>query len=86
MKTSRIFIQFLWKGLHKLLVGSNELKVWQTTDRGYTYWHAYEPVTGASVVCNSEAEMAAWIEEEYYKNQIQPPAYLLDRYELLPSQ
>jgi hypothetical protein len=72
--------------LTQRLVSSNELQVWQTTDRaGKTYWHAYDPVTNAAAVYQSESEMVAWIEESYYNTRFHPSNYGLDRCEWVPS-
>ncbi|WP_416673204.1 hypothetical protein [Egbenema bharatensis] len=88
MRTSHVYhpVQAIRRWLTQRLVSSNELQVWQTTDRaGQTYWHAYDPVTHASVVCQSESEMATWIEEAYYTTRFHPSDYWLDRHRLMPS-
>ena len=54
--------------LMKFLVTSNELRIWQTSDRfGNTLWNAYDPATGRSTSLDSEPELRAWIEERYYQ-------------------
>jgi len=47
-------------------IGSNELRIWQTYDRGNNWWHAYDPCTGCHTSVDSEAKMRAWIENRYY--------------------
>lgn len=49
------------------LIGSNEIRIWQTYDRcGNNWWHAYDPVTGRYACKESEAEMRIWIEQRFY--------------------
>lgn len=50
------------------LIGSNDLRVWETYDRfGNNWWHAYDPLTGRSITVESESELRAWIEQRYYQ-------------------
>jgi hypothetical protein len=76
-------LQKFGQKLYKLLVGSNELQVWSTTDRaGQTYWHAHDPLTNKSIVCRSEAEMVEWIENRHYGDR-SDTAYCLERDQLM---
>ncbi|WP_414566496.1 MULTISPECIES: hypothetical protein [unclassified Anabaena] len=65
----RIKSQFprVWQRLVLALSSSNELQVWQTSDRsGHIYWQAYNPMTGRYACFGSEAEIRMWIEMQYY--------------------
>lgn len=56
-----------WQRLVNFLTTTNELQVWQSSDRhGNTWWNAYDPATGRSTKLSSEAEMRVWIEQRYY--------------------
>lgn len=58
----------LFQRLTKVILGSNELQIWETCDdSGNSLWHAYDPVTERYTSVNSEAEIRAWIEQRYYK-------------------
>lgn len=60
-------IKAIWHHLLCTLIESNEIQVWQKTDRySNTYWQAYDPKTGESTSLSSEAEMRIWIEQHYY--------------------
>jgi hypothetical protein len=61
-------LKTIWQHFSTILTKSNELRVWQRTDRfGNTWWNAYDPATGRSTSVTSESEMRIWIEERYYQ-------------------
>ncbi len=67
----RLVISFAFKkalqGLLESLIGSNELRIWQSCDRsGTTWWHVYDPITGKHSSVASEEELRIWIEKRYY--------------------
>jgi hypothetical protein len=73
-----------WQRIYQFFVGSNELSVWQTIDRlGQPVWHAYDPLTGASIICESEAEMVDWIETCYYNSRPGMALHRLERDQLM---
>lgn len=63
---ARSFLRQQWQRWMTLFIQTQELHVWQRTDRaGCTYWQAYDPVTGQSTT-GSEADLRAWIEQLHY--------------------
>ncbi|MBW4555667.1 MAG: hypothetical protein KME59_06975 [Trichormus sp. ATA11-4-KO1] len=59
--------QRVWQSLVTALSTSNELQVWQKSDRfGHIFWQAYNPATGCSACFGSEEEIRVWIEMQYY--------------------
>ncbi len=60
------FLRKFWRMLTRILFVNNELHVWQQRDQtGTILWNAYDPMTGKSIVSNSEDEMRSWIETHY---------------------
>jgi len=61
-------IKSIWQQVVNYLNATNELQVWQSSDRnGRTWWNAYDPITGRTTKRDSESEMRTWIEERYYQ-------------------
>ena len=60
----------LWEGLLTLLSGRKEPKIWRKRDRaGNWYFRAFDPITGASSVMDSEQELRVWLEKRYYNDR-----------------
>lgn len=60
------FLCGIWQKIVNAVLTSQELKVWQKSDRyGNNYWEAYDPATGKSFKSGSESDMLAWIEQLY---------------------
>ena len=58
----------IWQWILQVLIGNNELQVWQTQDRdGYQWWHMYDRATGYYATAESEAELRTLIEQRYYR-------------------
>lgn len=62
-----LFFKKVFQHLLTALASRNELRVWQTSSRGNTQWHAYDPRTDRSICVASEAEIRYWIEQNYYQ-------------------
>ncbi|PPS43371.1 hypothetical protein [Chroococcidiopsis sp. TS-821] len=61
-------LKSIWQRFINYLNTQNELQVWQSSDRyGNTWWNACDPRTGRTAKRSSEAEMRAWIEQQYYQ-------------------
>ncbi|GAB4368244.1 MAG: hypothetical protein Kow00121_07220 [Elainellaceae cyanobacterium] len=74
LSTVQRWLQLTWHRLGNALTQTQELQVWQASDRtGAIQWHAYDPVTGVSVIRDSEAEMRIWIEQHYSVNLLDTP-------------
>ncbi len=69
-KIRLVIISAFKKVLQRLiesLIGSNDLRIWQSCDRsGTTWWHVYDPITGKHSSVASEEELRIWIEKRYY--------------------
>lgn len=58
----------IWQDALAYFAASSEPKVWQFQNgSGLSQWKAYDPITGESAVCDSEAEMRTWLEERHYQ-------------------
>lgn len=56
-------INRVWESLTQNLLKRSEPQVWQVRDRaGNTYWKAYDPASGQSLVCSTEREVRIWLE------------------------
>jgi hypothetical protein len=59
--------QWLWQACIRKLAASNELKVWQKTDRQgrRKAWHVYDPTDNRVTCFGSELEVRLWLEQRY---------------------
>ncbi|WOB43814.1 hypothetical protein HNI00_12095 [Thermoleptolyngbya oregonensis NK1-22] len=56
----------LWERAIAALDVSDEPRVWRSQDgHGDVLWNAYDPKTGKSVNCVSEADLRVWLEARY---------------------
>lgn len=80
------FLNTLWQGFVKTIIGGNELRVWQTSDAdGYVHWRAYDPSTGETAICDSEDEMRVWLEQRYHHHpEVSEQRYQKQYHQLLP--
>lgn len=63
--TPRPWLHRLSYWLLENLTNSQQLRVWtQHTSTG-VQWHAYDPIRKQKAVCNSEAELRAWLETRH---------------------
>ncbi len=64
----RSWLFHICKSLAKALIGKNEPRIWQKTNRqGDTYWKVYDPATGQTAYFTCEAEVRIWLEQCYYR-------------------
>lgn len=56
----------IWLWIVQVVVGNNELKLWQTQDSdGHQWWHMYDRATGRYSTASSDAELRELIEQRY---------------------
>ncbi|MBW4455523.1 MAG: hypothetical protein KME55_23980 [Nostoc indistinguendum CM1-VF10] len=64
----RRFGQWIWN----VLTTESELKIWQRKDHAGNVWYeVYNPKTGRTACLASEEEVRMWIEESFYRRNIQ---------------
>ena len=65
---NRISLDSFWNYLANMAAGSSEPIIRKRCDRqGQTFYAVYDPVTHHRTICNSEAEVRAWLEQRYYQ-------------------
>ena len=61
------WLQRLWNSFADTIPSLYQLQIQQTIDtNGHQWWSVYYPKTGQRLVTESEAEMQAWIEKNYW--------------------
>ena len=63
----KAWLQSLWNNFADTVPSLYQLQVAQVADgKGHTYWSVYYPKTGQRLVTESESEMQAWIQKNYW--------------------